>query len=64
MELICIDTDILISYWRTDKSNKGQTTLVKLSSTYQIAVSVITVYELLRGDDSLEDEFGIHFLAR
>src|SRR5215211_4452421 len=57
MEVICLDTNILVEYWRAKKDAKYKTKLVVLSSQYRFAVSVITAYELLRGDNSDEDKF-------
>ena len=62
MEVICLDTTILIEYWRA--KDKGKTKLVSLQSQYEFAVSVIVVYELLRGDNSAEDSFWKKFFAQ
>lgn len=64
MEIICLDTNILIEYWRAKKDVKNKTKLATLSSQYRFAVSVITVYELLRGDNSEEDKFWENFFAQ
>lgn len=64
MEIICLDTNILIEYWRAKKDVKDKTKLVALSSHYQFAVCVITAYELLRGDNSEEDKFWKNFFAQ
>ena len=62
MEIICLDTNILIQYWRA--KDKGKTKLVSLQSQYEFAVSVIVAYELLRGDNSAEDHFWKTFFAQ
>jgi len=64
MEVVCLDTDILIEYWRTKQHAKSRTRLYKFASTYQFAVSAITAYELLRGDNSTEDTFWKGFFAQ
>lgn len=64
MEIICLDTNILIEYWRAKKDAKNKTKLVALSSQYGFAVSVIAAYELLRGDNSDEDKFWKNFFAQ
>ena len=55
MEIICLDTDILIDHKRAKERNK--TKLYDLSLEYQFASTVVTVYELLRNDNSDEDQF-------
>ncbi len=46
-KLICLDTSILIDYYR--KKNKTKTKFVELSKSYKFAVSVITKLEILTG---------------
>lgn len=53
MEMILIDTDVLIDYKRAKA--KEQSWLVRLSGQYEIAVSVITAFALLRGQNQAED---------
>ena len=53
MEVILIDTDVLIDYKRAKQ--KEHAWLVTLSSQYEIAASTITVFELLRGRNQDED---------
>lgn len=56
MEIICLDTNVLIAHKRAKKADKDKTFLFWLSTkSYQFAVSSITVYELLRGDNTDED---------
>lgn len=56
MEIICLDTNVLIAHKRAKKSDKDQTFLFKLSKEFnRFAVSCVTVYELLRGDNQDED---------
>ncbi len=58
MDIICLDTNILIAHKRAKKADKNQTVLYRLSmQTYHFAVSSITVYELLRGDNQDEDSY-------
>ncbi len=62
MEVICLDTNILVEYWRA--KDKGKTKLVSLRSQYEFAVSAIVAFELLRGDNSAEDKFWKNFFAQ
>ncbi|MDD2722753.1 MAG: type II toxin-antitoxin system VapC family toxin [Methylovulum sp.] len=58
MALICLDTNVLIAHKRTKKMEKSKTLLYQLSiQGYRFAVSSITVYELLRGDNQNEDRY-------
>jgi tRNA(fMet)-specific endonuclease VapC len=54
-ELICLDTSILIDYFR--KKNKEKTKFVSLSKKYKFAISVITKLEILTGINSYQSEF-------
>ena len=63
MDLICLDTDVLINHKRS--KIKDKTLLFRLTEQgYQFAVTTITVYELLRGNDSDEDNFWKDFFRR
>ncbi len=62
MEIVCLDTDILIDHKRAREKDK--TKFFQLSAQYHFAVSVITVYELLRGDNSEEDKFWKGFFSQ
>ena len=57
--MICLDTNILIAHKRAKKPDKDKTFLYHLttSQSYHFAVSSITVYELLRGDNQDEDRY-------
>lgn len=56
MEIICLDTNVLIAHKRAQKADKDKTFLFRLTTNpCQFAVSSITVYELLRGDNQDED---------
>lgn len=56
MEIICLDTNVLIAHKRAKKNDKDKTSLYRLTlESYSFAVSIITVYELLRGDNKDED---------
>ncbi|MEN9897792.1 MAG: hypothetical protein RLZZ66_1441 [Pseudomonadota bacterium] len=58
MEIICLDTNVLIAHKRAKKIDKDKTFLYRLTNNpYQFAVSSITVYELLRGDNNDEDTY-------
>lgn len=58
MDMICLDTNILIAHKRAKKSEKDLTLLYQLSTQgYRFGVSSITVYELLRGDNNDEDRY-------
>lgn len=54
-ELICLDTSILIDYFR--KKNKSNTILYKLLDNYEFAISVITKFELLTGSNEKQKTF-------
>ena len=58
MEIILLDTNVLIAHKRAKKADKDKTFLFHLTTQgYQFAVSSITVYELLRGDNQNEDAY-------
>jgi predicted nucleic acid-binding protein len=58
MEIICLDTNVLIAHKRAKKADKDKTFLYRLTTNpYQFEVSSITVYELLRGDNDDEDAY-------
>jgi tRNA(fMet)-specific endonuclease VapC len=58
MEIICLDTNILIAHKRAKKADKNETVLFQLTQqSYSFSVSSITVYELLRGDNQDEDQY-------
>jgi tRNA(fMet)-specific endonuclease VapC len=58
MDLICLDTNILIAHKRAKLADKDKTLLYNLTlKAYRFAVSSITVYELLRGDNQNEDHY-------
>ncbi len=58
MDLICLDTNILIAHKRAKIADKDKTVLYRLATQgYRFAVSSITVYELLRGDNQDEDRY-------
>jgi len=60
-ELICLDTSILIDYFR--KSNKENAVLFKLiSNRFNFAVSVITVFELYNGAKDNQIEYWDDFI--
>jgi predicted nucleic acid-binding protein len=58
MDLICLDTNILIAHKRAKTVDKDKTELYRLAvQGYRFAVSSITVYELFRGDNQDEDRY-------
>jgi predicted nucleic acid-binding protein len=58
MEITCLDTNVLIAHKRAKKADKDKIFLFRLTmQSYQFAVSSITVYELLRGDNQDEDAY-------
>ncbi|MDP2902924.1 MAG: type II toxin-antitoxin system VapC family toxin [Methylovulum sp.] len=58
MEVICLDTNVLIAHKRAKKADKDKTFLFHLiTKGYHFAVSSVTVYELLRGDNQDEDVY-------
>jgi tRNA(fMet)-specific endonuclease VapC len=58
MEMICPDTNILIAHKRAKKADKDKTLLYRLTlQDFRFAVSSVTVYELLRGDNTDEDVY-------
>ncbi|HEY6081884.1 MAG TPA: type II toxin-antitoxin system VapC family toxin [Chitinophagaceae bacterium] len=62
-ELICIDTSILIDFYR--KKDKTKSFFYGLTKTYNLfAISVITEYEILIGDEPAKDNFWELFLDR
>ncbi len=62
MDLICLDTNILIDHRRA--KDKTRTRLFRFSQEYSFAITTITVYELFRVDDSAEDQFWLQFFNR
>lgn len=58
MEIICLDSTVVIDYYR--KKQKGKSFLFKLSSSYQFYISAIVKYEIYRGDKK-KDVFWIDF---
>jgi len=62
VEMICVDTDILIEYNR--KKIKSESLLYILSGDFEIAITSVTAYEILRGDDLSEDQFWNDYFAR
>lgn len=56
MEIICIDTNLLIDYFR--KPDKPETKLYKLAANYTFAISAVTFYEFWCGQENKPlDEF-------
>jgi tRNA(fMet)-specific endonuclease VapC len=58
MDMICLDTNILIDHKRAKTADKDKTLLYHFAAQgYCFSVSIITVYELLRGDNQDEDHY-------
>lgn len=56
-KLICLDTSILIDYYR--KKDKSKTKFVQLSKKYSFAISVITKLEILVGSTKEQETFWV-----
>jgi len=56
-ELICLDTSVLIDYYR--KKDKSKTKFVQLSEQYSFAVSVIVKFEILTGINANQEEYWV-----
>ena len=54
-EIICLDTSILIDYFR--KTKKKKTFLFELAKDYDFVISVITKFEILNGSNEEQEEF-------
>lgn len=54
-EIICLDTSILIDYFR--KAKKKETFLFELAKDYDFVISVITKFEILNGSNEEQEEF-------
>jgi len=48
MEVVCLDTSVLIHYYRS--KDKSTTFFFKLAGQYQFVIPTIFEYEILRGD--------------
>jgi tRNA(fMet)-specific endonuclease VapC len=59
-QLICLDTSVLIDYFR--KTKKEKSFLYDLTNTYEnFAVSVITEFEIYSGSNNLQKKFWDQF---
>jgi predicted nucleic acid-binding protein len=59
-EIICLDTSILIDFFRKEKKEKS--IFYQLSQSHQFfAVSVITEYEIFTGSNSSQQKFWEEF---
>jgi predicted nucleic acid-binding protein len=61
-KIICLDTSILIDYFR--KKNKRKTFFFKLAREYSFAISVITKFEILNGSNEDQKEFWDQLFSR
>lgn len=62
MELICLDTNILIAHRRS--KDRSKSLLFQLASQYELAITSISVFELWRGDNSGEDAYWEKLFAQ
>lgn len=62
MEVICLDTTILIDHRRT--KDKSASLLFRLSALYSFAVTSVTIFELWKGDNSGEDTFWLNLFSK
>ena len=58
MEVICLDTGILIEYYRKD--DKSQSSLFSLAKNYAFTIPAIVKYEIFRGNVN-KDDFWLKF---
>ncbi len=62
-EIICLDTSILIDYYR--KTDKQKAFFFRLTQIYQLfAVSVITEYEIMIGSSHIQHIFWLSFFDK
>ncbi|NOX46487.1 MAG: type II toxin-antitoxin system VapC family toxin [Chlorobi bacterium] len=61
MEVICLNTGILIEFYRSKYKHK--TLLFELAKEYQFAIPAIVKYEVLRGDKK-KDIFWVKFFKK
>ena len=61
-ERICIDTSVLIDYYR--KKDKSKSKLVELSRTYKFCISVITKLKILVGVSPESEKFWTGIFSR
>ena len=65
MEVVCLDTNILIAHKRAKKQDKSKTRFYELACKgFNFAITSVTAFELLRGDDREEDAFWLDFFKR
>ncbi len=61
-KIICLDTSILIEYYR--KKDKSKTKFVQLSKNYSFGISVIVNFEILAGINKGQQEFCNHVFKK
>lgn len=62
-EIICLDTSILIDYYR--KTDKQNSFFFQLTQTHRLfAVSIITEYEIMIGSNQSQDAFWSSFFDK
>lgn len=62
-EIICLDTSILIDFYR--KKVKEKSAFFQLTTKYKLfAVSIITEYEIMIGADTEQTEYWVDFFER
>jgi predicted nucleic acid-binding protein len=62
-EIICLDTSVLIDYFR--KKDKQKSVFFKLTTKYKLfAVSIVTEYEIMVGANSEKTDFWNQFFEK
>jgi len=62
-EIICLNTSVLIDYFR--KKDKQKSVLFKLTKEYKLfAVSIVTEYEIMIGANNGQTDFWNQFFDR
>ena len=62
-EIICLDTSVLIDYFR--KKDKQKSFFYKLTTKYKLfAVSIVTEYEIMVGANSEQTDFWNQFFEK
>lgn len=61
MELICIDTSVLIEFYR--KTDKSKSFFYSLAASFNFAIPTVVQYEILRGDTQ-KDQFWLALFSQ
>lgn len=62
MEIICVDTNLLVDYFR--KKDKAETRLYQLAKRFEISVPAVVAYEFLRGQKNSELDWFLDKLLK